>query len=186
MKRTEITMDKFNTFHTRTTYALVRLDWGIIMVIAFVLLLMHWREVHWWRFTWAFLLPDVIATFPGLYLYYSKPSGTPRSIPLPIHFLYNVGHSFAGVAVLSALWWLATGSLEWAMLAFPIHLGGDRSIFGNIYKPFGTAFEPVKHEAYAQFEKEYEASGAWGHESHAAAPSLQTTSLKADVTERTV
>ena len=170
-------MDKFNTFHTRTTYALVRIDWGIIMVIAFVLLMMHWREVYWWRFTWAFLLPDVIATFPGLYLYYSKPAGTPRAIPLSIHFLYNVGHSFAGVAILSGIWWLITGHLEWAMLAFPIHLGGDRSLFGNIYKPFGTAFEPVKHKAYESFEKEYEAAGSWGQEA-SSRTSQQTEALE--------
>jgi hypothetical protein len=176
-------VDKYNTFHTRTTYALVRLDWGVIMVISFVLLMMNWREVHWWRFTWAFLLPDVIATFPGLYLYYSKPSGTARSIPLSIHFLYNVGHSFAGVAVLCGLWWMLTGRLEWAMLAFPIHLGGDRSLFGNIYKPFGTAFEPVKHEAYEKFEKDYASSGNWGQDRSPASLSWQSPSIEHKRTE---
>jgi hypothetical protein len=47
------------------------------------------------------------------------------------------------------------------MLAFPLHLAGDRSIFGNIYKPFGTAFEPVRHEAFRRFEREYETAGKW-------------------------
>ena len=154
-------MDRYNTFHTRVTYTLVRLDWGVLMVLAFALLMLHVREVNWWRFTYAFLFPDVIATFPGLYIYYALRKGPHRSIPLSIHVLYNVGHSFAGVAALCGLWWLATGSPEWAMLAFPIHLGGDRSIFGNIYKPFGTAFEAVKHDAYYRFEKEYKSSGSW-------------------------
>jgi hypothetical protein len=154
-------MDRCNTFHTRTTYVLVRLDWGVLMVLAIALLLLHWHEVHWWRFSYAFLFPDVIATFPGLYIYYARRTGSHRSIPLVLHVLYNVGHSFLGVAILSGLWWLVTGSPEWAMLAFPIHLGGDRSLFGNIYKPFGTAFEAVKHDAYARFEKEYKIAGPW-------------------------
>lgn len=154
-------MDKYNMFHTRVTYALVRLDWGVLMILSFVLLLLHWHDVRWWPFTIAFLFPDVIATIPGLYIYYAKRSGEHRSIPLSLHFLYNVGHSFAGVAVLSALWWAVSGGPEWAMLAFPIHLGGDRSIFGNIYKPFGTAFEPVRHQAFERFEKDYQQSGDW-------------------------
>jgi hypothetical protein len=154
-------MDKYNTFHTRTTYALIRLDWAVLMFVAIALLLVEWREVNWWRFTYAFLLPDLIGTFPGLYVYYAKRSGPHRSIPNVIHTLYNAGHCFATVAAICALWWLATGSLEWAMLGFPIHLAGDRSIFGNIYKPFGTAFEPVKHQAFDRFEQEYKAAGNW-------------------------
>jgi hypothetical protein len=154
-------MDKYNTFHTRATYALVRIDWAVLMLVSFALVVARWREVNWWRFAVAFLLPDLIATLPGLYFYYARRSGPHRSIPGVIHKLYNFGHSFAGVALLCALWWLVTGSVEWAMLAFPIHLAGDRSIFGNIYKPLGTAFEPVKHEAYGRFEEEYQAAGNW-------------------------
>jgi hypothetical protein len=154
-------MDKYNTFHTRTTYALVRVDWAVIMLVAAALLFMNWREVNWWRFTAAFLLPDLIGTLPGLYYYYGRRSGPRRSIPGVIHKLYNFGHSFAVVAAFCGLWWAATGGPEWAMLAFPIHLAGDRSIFGNIYKPLGTAFEPVKHEAFARFEEEYQAAGNW-------------------------
>ena len=131
------------------------------MFVAFALLVARWREVNWWRFGLAFLLPDLIATLPGLYFYYARRSGPHRSIPGVIHKLYNFGHSFAGVALFCGLWWLVTGSVEWAMLAFPIHLAGDRSIFGNIYKPLGTAFEPVKHEAYRRFEEEYQAAGNW-------------------------
>ncbi len=154
-------MDLQNTFHTRTTFALVRLDWAILMFASAALLFVHWREVNWWRFAFAFLLPDVIGTFPGMYVYYAKRSGPHRSIPTIIHTLYNLGHSFAAVAVICGVWWLVTGSLEWAMLGFPIHLAGDRSIFGNIYKPYGTAFEPVKHAAFQRFEEDYKAAGNW-------------------------
>jgi len=154
-------MDKHNLFLTRATYNLVRLDWAILMLLAFALILLNWREVNWWRFTVAFLLPDVIGTFPGLYLYYARRSGEHRSIPGIVHKLYNFGHSLAGIVLFCALWWLLTGKLEWAMLAFLIHLAGDRSVFGNIYKPLGTAFEPVKHRAFQRFEDEYQASGNW-------------------------
>ncbi len=154
-------MDKQNTFHTRTTYALVRLDWAVLMLVGVALLLLHWRGVNWWRFTGAFLLPDLIGTAPGLYFYYALRAGPHRSIPGVIHKLYNFGHCFAVVALFCGLWWLTTGSLEWAMLAFPIHLAGDRSIFGNIYKPLGIAFEPVKHKAFKRFEEEYRAAGDW-------------------------
>lgn len=154
-------MDKHNIFFTRATYNLVRLDWAIIMLIALAAVIVHWREVDWWRFTIAFLLPDLVATFPGLYIYYARRSGEHRSIPGVVHQLYNAGHSLIGVLLICVVWWYLNGALELAMLAFVIHLGGDRSIFGNIYKPLGTAFEPVKHEAFSRFEKEYDAAGNW-------------------------
>jgi hypothetical protein len=154
-------MDKHNLFHTRTIYTLERLDWAVIMLVPTILVAMHYGDVHWGRFTIAFLLPDLIGTAPGLYWYYGRRSGEHRSIPAVIHKLYNFGHSFVTVTATCALWWAITGSVEWAMLAFPIHLAGDRSIFGNIYKPLGTAFEPVKHEAFRRFEQEYDAAGIW-------------------------
>jgi hypothetical protein len=43
----------------------------------------------------------------------------------------------------------------------PIHLAGDRSVFGNIYKPLGTAFEPVLHPAFQRFIREFDAEGEW-------------------------
>lgn len=154
-------MDKLNTFHTRTTFNLVRIDWAVIMLVCIALLFLNWREVNWWRFTAAFLFPDLIGTAPGLYFYYALRSGPRRSIPAIIHKLYNFGHCFAVTVLLCALWWLIAGSLEWAMLAFPIHLAGDRSIFGNTYKPLGIAFEPVKHDAFRRFEEDYKAAGTW-------------------------
>jgi hypothetical protein len=154
-------MDKYNRFHTPTIYALVRLDWALIGFVPLVLVILNHRAVAWGRFTWAFLFPDLISVVPGLYFYYGRRSGPHRSIPGIIHKAYNFGHSFAGVAAICGLWWIAGGHLEWAMLAFPIHLCGDRSLFGNIYKPLGLAFEPVPHQAFQRFEQEYQAAGIW-------------------------
>ena len=49
----------------------------------------------------------------------------------------------------AAAWAAASGSFEWAMLALPIHLSGDRGFFGNTYKPASLPFEPVPHAAVA-------------------------------------
>jgi phosphatidylglycerol lysyltransferase len=154
-------MDKHNLFFTRTYYNMERLDWAILMFLALGLSIYYWRDVNWWRFTFAFLLPDLIGTFPGLYTYYARRTGDHRSIPGVIHHLYNIGHSFAGVALVCGLWWLVIGRPEWAMLGFVIHLAGDRSVFGNIYKELGLAFEPVKHPAFERFERQYEEAGKW-------------------------
>ncbi len=154
-------MDKHNRFHTPAIYNLERLDWLVIGAVALILLCVERHEVRWWPFVIAFAFPDVIGTFPGLYCYYGRRNGAHRSIPGVIHQLYNFGHSFATLGLFCAGWFLVTRRFEWWMLAFPIHLAGDRSIFGNIYKPFGTAFEPVPHDAFVRFEREYRAAGTW-------------------------
>ncbi|MEM7050927.1 MAG: hypothetical protein AAF604_14760 [Acidobacteriota bacterium] len=154
-------MDKFNLFLTPKTYQMVRIDWAIIMFTLLGLVIYNWQEVNWWRFAGAFLLSDLIGTFPGMYMYYAKKKGEHRSIPSIFHDLYNIGHSFVGIGSVAVIWYLVTGSWEWAMLAMPIHLAGDRCVFGNIYKPHGTAFEPVLHDAFKRFQAEYEAAGKW-------------------------
>ena len=148
-------MDKINTFHTRTTFNLDRLDNAVYLAVATFLIISHWHSVHWWMFTAAFLWPDLVGTFPGMYWYYSRTKNEPRVIPRIIHVLYNTGHSFAVNCVVVAIWYYVTGSLEWAMLAIPIHLWGDRAIFGNTYKPFALAFEPVANPAFQQFVYQY-------------------------------
>lgn len=154
-------MDKYNLFFTRGHYNLERLDWAVIMLIALALTVLHYQQVNWWAFTIAFLMPDLIATFPGLYIYYARRSGEHRSIPGIIHKLYNFGHNFAVVTVASLIWAYLGHGFEWAMLAFPIHLGGDRSIFGNIYKPLETSFEAVEHQAFSRFKEEIQTAGDW-------------------------
>ena len=53
----------------------------------------------------------------------------------------------------SRLWVLLFG-WEWALLAIPIHLFGDRALFGNTLKPFAVPFEPVPHPAYVRLNEE--------------------------------
>jgi hypothetical protein len=54
-----------------------------------------------------------------------------------------------------AIIWCLTIGPGWALLAIPIHLLGDRALFGNSFKPWGTSFEPQVHPAFARFEREF-------------------------------
>jgi hypothetical protein len=46
-------------------------------------------------------------------------------------------------AVLGA--WVLLHGWEWALLVLPIHLFGDRALFGNFVKSFTVSFEPLPH-----------------------------------------
>jgi hypothetical protein len=67
-------------------------------------------------------------------------------------------HSLLTGAVLVGLWALLVKP-EWALLAVPIHLFGDRALFGNSLKPFGVRFEPAAHPAFVEFERTYATAG---------------------------
>ncbi len=154
-------MDKHNLFFTPTTYGFLRLDHLVMLAALSGLVVAHWSEVNWPLFVAAFLWSDVVGTFPGLYWYYARGSGNRRRIPTLFYLLYNIGHSFASIGVVAVGWYLLVGGWEWAMLAMPIHLMGDRSIFGNFYKPFGVAFEPRPHGGFMRFLEDYEKAGRW-------------------------
>jgi len=154
-------MDHHNLFLSRTAYKLLRLDHLVILLVLVALLFYHWREVDWLRFTVFFLWPDLMGTLPGMYWYYVRRSGDHRRIPAVFHTLYNIGHSFTVTAAVIGAWYLVLGRWEWAMLSLPIHLLGDRSLFGNIYKPLGLSFEPAPHPGFIRFLNEYEQGGKW-------------------------
>ena len=56
---------------------------------------------------------------------------------------HRVTHSFLFCAGVLGLWFAVLGDVEWAMLALPVHLLGDRGLFGNTYKPSSLPFEPA-------------------------------------------
>src|SRR5205823_3578208 len=72
-----------------------------------------------------------------------------KRISKAYYVLYNTMHSMFTQGVVTLLWGLLFG-WEWALLALPIHLCGDRALFGNFLKPFGVTFEPVEHPAFAR------------------------------------
>jgi hypothetical protein len=133
-------MDIKNRFHTDSTYLLERLEHLLVVVACAGVGLWHWADMDWIRFIVAFAVIDLIGYIPGAIAYRRRGGG---SIPPIYHYLYNVTHSYLMAAALAAAWAWAIGGFEWAMLALPIHLSGDRGVFGNIYKPLELPFEPV-------------------------------------------
>lgn len=147
-------MDSHNLFMTRVTYRLIRLEYGAALLAAVVLLVQHLDEVHWPAFVALFAAIDVIGYLPGA-IAWRRAGGHLQTSAY--HVLYNTMHSLLTAGVVAAVWSLALGP-EWALLALPIHLFGDRAVFGNFLKPFGLSFEPQTHPAYQELVDHYEQS----------------------------
>jgi hypothetical protein len=137
-------LDNQNRFHTPETWLLVRAEHLALLAALAVLLALHLDEVNWTRFIIAFALLDLIGYIPGAVAYRRAGGG---SIAPVYHHLYNLTHSYLTGGLLVGLWAMAIGGGEWAMLALPIHLSGDRGLFGNTYKPAALPFEPVEVDA---------------------------------------
>jgi hypothetical protein len=133
-------MDKKHRFHTEDTWLWVRAEHVALIAVCVALLALHLGEVRWWRFACAFLVIDLIGYVPGALAF--RRAGAGR-IDARYHHLYNLTHSYVITGALVGVWALAQGSFEWAMLAVPIHLAGDRGLFGNTYKPRILPFEPA-------------------------------------------
>lgn len=132
-------MDTHRRFHTPLTWRLVQAEYLALLVALVALGLAHVRDVRWGPFVLAFVLIDLIGYLPGAIAY--RRAGR-RTIAPRYHHLYNVTHSFLTAGAVAALWGVVHGGPEWAMLALPIHLCGDRGLFGNTYKPAELPFEP--------------------------------------------
>jgi hypothetical protein len=100
-----------------------RAEWTLACAALSVLAIAHLPHMNVGRFVAAFAMIDLVGYLP-LAL---RPHHLTRG-------LYNVTHSFLTAAVVLGAWALA--GPEWAMLAIPIHLAGDRGLFGN--QPFAV------------------------------------------------
>ncbi|MGC4868571.1 hypothetical protein ACLQ3B_24405 [Micromonospora sp. DT53] len=137
-------MDQQNTFDTPTIARLHRAEYLAGLALASGLLLAHWDDVRWLPAIGLFLYIDLIGYVPGAIAYRRSPDG---QIPKAYYVLYNSMHSLLSAGLVVALWAWLIGP-EWALLAVPIHLFGDRSLFGNQLKPFGVPFEPKRLPAF--------------------------------------
>ncbi|WNV85254.1 hypothetical protein [Umezawaea sp. Da 62-37] len=142
-------MDHVNRFESRTTYLLLRAEYAVALVVCSVLFLLHIGEVRWVQAVALFVYIDVIGYIPGAIAYRRARNG---GIPKVYYVLYNTMHSFVTQAAVVAVW-VAVAGFEWALLAVPIHLCGDRAIFGNFLKPFRVPFEPVALPAFVEFDR---------------------------------
>ena len=131
-------MDPQHRFHTDETFRWVRAEHLAIVATAAVAGLLHLREVSWLRFAIAFLSIDLVGYLPGALAF--RRTGERPIAPL-YHHVYNLTHSYLVAGIGIASWALVLGRLEWAMVAIPIHLSGDRGLFGNTYKPTSLPFE---------------------------------------------
>lgn len=145
-------MDSHNLFLTPTTYRLLRAEYAGGLVIAIVLALLHLGDLRWLVFLGLFAYIDVIGYLPGAIAYRRSPE---RQIPRAYYVLYNSMHSLLSAGLVAGGWCLLVRP-EWALLALPIHLCGDRALFGNFLKPFGLSFEPVIHPAYQELMNNYD------------------------------
>jgi len=154
-------MDKYNTFHPRPYYQLLRLDYLSVLLVLSLTAILHLHEIVWWKFLVSFWWIDALGTFPAYVVYYGFRKGERRSISRVYYYLYNFAHSFTTNSAVLFAWYVGHGGWEWAMLAAPIHICGDRALFGNTYKPPGLSFEPVRLAAYDRFLAEYQGAGEW-------------------------
>ncbi|MEU9185735.1 hypothetical protein AB0D14_14470 [Streptomyces sp. NPDC048484] len=144
-------MDSRNLFETRTTYALHRAEWLVALGVSVVLALAHLEDIRWPVFVGFFAVIDLVGYLPGAIRFRRSRDGR---VPKGYYVAYNTMHSLVTGAVMAGLWaWLVEP--EWALLAIPIHLLGDRGLFGNSLKPFGIPFEPATHPAFSDFVGTY-------------------------------
>jgi hypothetical protein len=142
-------MDAVNRFETPTTFGLLRAEYCAGLALSAGLFLWHLDEVRWPVALALFAYIDVIGYLPGA-LAHHRADGGP--VPRVYYVLYNTMHSWLSAGAVVALWaWLVRP--EWALLAVPIHLCGDRGLLGNFLKPFAVAFEPKPHPAFVRLEE---------------------------------
>ncbi|HEY9441374.1 MAG TPA: hypothetical protein VIS29_22560 [Streptomyces sp.] len=144
-------MDAKNTFDTPVTYRLVRLEYAVGLAVAVGFFFAHLSDVRWLPAVGLFLYIDLVGYIPGAIAYHV--SSTKR-ISRVYYVLYNTMHSLATQGIVALLWIWLFGA-EWALLALPIHLFGDRALFGNFLKPFALDFEPVADPAFQRFAQEF-------------------------------
>ncbi|MGK8520154.1 hypothetical protein ACRS6B_00640 [Nocardia asteroides] len=142
-------MDGLNRFESKTTYRLLRAEYGIGLVISLWLFVTHLGDVRWIPAVILFAYIDVIGYIPGLIAHLRSENGEVARV---YYVLYNTMHSGITQSAVVGAWLLVYG-FEWALLVVPIHLCGDRALFGNFMRSFYVPFEPKKLPAFAEFEQ---------------------------------
>ncbi|WP_327653892.1 hypothetical protein [Streptomyces sp. NBC_00483] len=148
-------MDTKNLFMTPVTARLIRAEYGLGLVVATVLFFVHLDQVRWLPALVLFAYIDLIGYLPGAIRYRRREGRVGKGY----YVAYNLMHSMVTQGLL-ALGWIWLWGFEWALLALPIHLCGDRALCGNYLKPFALRFEPVTHQAYRRFRSEFAAADA--------------------------
>lgn len=145
-------MDTHNFFFTRATSINARLEYTAILAVCAGLLIYHWGSVNIWLGLLLFAYIDLIGTVPSLIAAHRSTTGR---IHRGYYVAYNILHSLVTQIAFTMVYVLLFG-WQWCLLAIPVHLCVDRAMFNNYPKPFGVAFDPVEHPAFAEFVRNYE------------------------------
>lgn len=146
-------MDAVNTFETHNTKLMVRGEYLFLLIVCIGVTLYNWNDLRLIPFLILFGYIDIIGYLPGG-IAYRRLGGR---VPTVFYYLYNGTHNFISAGLVALAWCYFVGP-EWALMGIPIHLFGDRSLFGNAFKSRGFSFEPVKHPLFEKFEKAFSRS----------------------------
>lgn len=137
-------MDVKNPFESPTTFRLHRAEYVVAWIAVNVLLIMHWSEIRWLPAIVLFAYIDLIGYIPGAIAFRRSPNGW---ISKNYYITYNILHSQITQGAVIVTWGLTIG-WEWALLAIPWHIWGDRGIWGNFLKSFSLPYEPHETPGY--------------------------------------
>lgn len=139
-------MDQKNPFESPLTFKLHRAEYLVGFVLSIILIIVHFGQIRWVPFIALFAWIDLIGYIPGAIAFRRSENG---EISKVYYVLYNVMHSLVTQSAVVGLWLWLVGP-EWALLAIPFHVFGDRGLFGNFLKPFALPFEPTPNAAYTR------------------------------------
>jgi hypothetical protein len=147
-------MDVKNPFESPTTFRLHRAEYVVAWAVATVLIVVNFSDIRWIPAILLFVYIDVIGYLPGAIAFRRSPDGR---ISKNYYIAYNVMHSMITQGAVVAIWGFTIG-WEWALLAIPFHIFGDRGIWGNFLKPFSLPFEPQPAPGYRRLIDELSAA----------------------------
>ncbi|WP_018348339.1 hypothetical protein [Longispora albida] len=139
-------MDQLNPYESPVTFKLHRAEYLVAFALSIILIIVHFTEIRWIPFILLFAWIDLVGYIPGAIAFRRSPDGR---ISKTYYVLYNFAHSLITQMAVIGLWLYFVGP-EWALLAIPFHVLGDRGLFGNFLKPFGQTFEPMPNPMYQQ------------------------------------
>lgn len=148
-------MDQKNPFESPLTFRLHRAEYLVGFALSIILILVNFGEIRWIPFIILFAYIDLLGYIPGAIAFRRSKDGR---IPKAYYVMYNTMHSLITQAAVVGLWIWLIGP-EWALLAIPFHVFGDRGVFGNFLKPFGMPFEPAPNPVYDQLASLLKARG---------------------------
>lgn len=148
-------MDNKNLFVSRNIYYYNRLDYIVLLISCLILIYYNWGDFNSISFILMLVWPE-LGFYPAAFWYFFKSDSDNRSVPEIFYYIYNISHGVVANLSVILIWMYIADGFQWAMLAFPVHLGIDRGLFGLFYKSRKISFIPKEHPDYSVFKKSLE------------------------------